>query len=177
MIFLIKNRLLVWGVSVLIFYFTNACTIRPLAYNGAAADENEAENRNANPIRIIAADAAYLKALYDHSGNYAVTRRYPPVKNRARINGYLYRIKIVVIADGKESRWDAPFLVGYAADDGTNGTITLNSQRKILRSRFQYSFYFTLQAKNKGEHIALWIGNTSNKAEVPFTRQWILTLD
>ncbi|HGY55051.1 MAG TPA: hypothetical protein ENK44_05075 [Caldithrix abyssi] len=177
MIFLIKNRLLVWGVSFILFHFTNACTIRPLASNRAAADENAAGNRNTNPIRIIAARAAYLKAVYDHSGNYAVTRRYPPVKNRARINGYLYRIEIVVIADGKEAQWDAPFVVGYATADGASGTITLNSQRKILRSHFQYSFYFTLQVKNKGERMVLWMGNTSNKAEVPLTKQWILTLD
>ena len=92
------------------------------------------------------AESTFIKDVYVISGS---TRSIPPGYFYS-LAGYLYRVDLTVILDGKDFVWNKPIDVELILPDGTKIKNTINEKKFSLYPNEFYKFSFEITSPQKG---------------------------
>lgn len=92
------------------------------------------------------AESSFIKDLYVISGE---TRSIPPSFFYS-LAGYLYRVDLTIILDGKDFLWDKPIEAELILPDGNKRKETINKERVPLYPNKFYTFSFEVSSPKKG---------------------------
>lgn len=92
------------------------------------------------------AESSFIKDLYVVSGE---TRSIPPSYFYS-LAGYLYRIDLTIILDGKDFLWDKPVEAELTFPDGSKRKETINKDSVTLYPNKFYIFSFEVTSPKKG---------------------------
>ncbi|HEX2960562.1 MAG TPA: hypothetical protein VHO43_02155 [Ignavibacteriales bacterium] len=112
------------------------------------------------------AESSFIKELYVISGE---TNSIPPSYFYS-LEGYLYRIDLTLILDGKDFLWDKPIEAELILPDGTKRKETINKERLPLYPNEFYKFSFEISSPKKGwVNIALGAPSDVDETGVGFS--------